>query len=266
MLAEGVHFTPDCPPVDIGWKLAAVNLSDLAAMGARPVGMLLGLGAGAGRDADWAAEVARGVAQAAERFSAPILGGDTVRLPGAAVLGLTALGQVPAGAALSRAGARPGDDLWVSGTIGDAGLGLEIALGRRAHDAALLRRYRRPTPRLALGAALRGIATACMDISDGLLLDAARMAMASGVRLALESPAIPLSEAARASGISASELARMGDDYELLFTVPAEGREQVKAVEAATHLRITRIGAVAEGEGLWLDSRVAEGRLGFCHP
>ncbi|MFN3590800.1 MAG: thiamine-phosphate kinase, partial [Thermaurantiacus sp.] len=265
MLAESVHFTPDCPPVDIGWKLAAVNLSDLAAMGARPVGMLLGFGIGTGRDASWAEEVARGVAHAADRFSAPVLGGDTVRLPDGSVLALTALGQIAEGTALGRAGARAGDDLWVSGTIGDAGLGLEIALGKRATDPFLLRRYRRPTPRLALGHVLRGVASACMDVSDGLLLDAGRMAAASGVGLAIESSAIPTSGPARASGVSQAALARMGDDYELLFAAPMAHREQVEASAAAVHTPVARIGQVVEGAGVWLDSRVAEGTLGFAH-
>lgn len=265
MLAEGVHVTPACPPADIGWKLAAVNLSDLAAMGARPLGLLLGLGAGAGRATDWAAEVARGVAEAADRFAAPLLGGDTVRLPGASVLGLTAFGQVPAGTALGRSGARPGDDLWVSGTIGDAGLGLEVALGQRPHDPVLLKRYRRPTPRLALGQALRGLATACIDVSDGLLLDASRLAAASDVGLDLDGALLPISRAARASGISAADLARLGDDYELLFTVPSGRREEVAAAAASAQTPVTRIGSAAAGSGLRLDGRSVSGRLGFAH-
>lgn len=265
MLAEGVHVTPSCPPADIGWKLAAVNLSDLAAMGARPLGMLLGLGAGAGRATDWASEVARGVAEAAGRFGAPLLGGDTVRLPGASVLGLTALGQVPAGTALGRVGARPGDELWVSGTIGDAGLGLEVALGQRPHDPYLLKRYRRPTPRLALGQALRGLASACIDVSDGLLLDASRLAAASDVGLDLEGALLPLSRAARASGISAADLARLGDDYELLFTAPSHRHEEVVAAAASLQVPVSRIGHAAAGSGLRLDGRIVSGRLGFAH-
>ncbi len=270
MLAEGVHFTPKCPPDGIGWKLAAVNLSDLAAMGARPLGLLLGLGAGAGRGAAWAVEVARGVAHAAAAFAAPLLGGDTVRLPGASVLGLTALGFVPEGAALGRAGARPGDDLWVSGTIGDAGLGLEVALGRRSHDPVLLERYRRPMPRLALGLALRGLATACIDVSDGLLLDAARLAEASGVGLAIEEAALPLSDAARASGVTPAGLAAMGDDYELLFTAPTGQGAAVGTAARRAGVRIARIGQCLPEPGLIL--RDASGRprplpprLGFQH-
>jgi thiamine-monophosphate kinase len=252
MLAEGVHFTHHCPPHDVGWKLAAVNLSDLAAMGARPLGMLLGLGVGHGRDARWAAEVARGVAEAAVRFSAPMLGGDTVRLPGAPVLGLTALGHVPSGDALGRAGARPGDDLWVSGTIGDAGLGLQAALGRRAPDRRLLKRYRRPVPRLALGQALRGVATALIDVSDGLLLDASRLADASGVRAVLVEDAIPLSDAARAAGVPPAELAALGDDYELLFAAPPGLRAQVEEAGRRAGVPVTRIGRCEAGEGLAL--------------
>lgn len=266
MLAEGVHFTPDCPPADIGWKLAAVNLSDLAAMGARPVGVLMGAGIGASRGADWAQALVRGLVQALERFGVPLLGGDTIRSGPTSVLALTALGSVPPGAALGRMGASAGDELWVSGTIGDAGLGLRVAQGARfgPDDAALLKRYRRPVPRLALGLALRGVASAAMDVSDGLLIDAARLAEASGLGVEIDGAAIPLSEAARASGVAVAELATLGDDYELLFAAPAGADAAVRAAAEAARVPVAWIGQLVVGAGLRLDGEVPS-RLGYQH-
>lgn len=266
MLAEGVHFTPGCPPADIGWKLAAVNLSDLAAMGARPVGVLMGAGIGAGRDAAWAAGLVRGLAQALDKFGVPLLGGDTIRSGPTSVLALTALGSVPPGAALGRMGASVGDTLWVSGTIGDAGLGLRIAQGEAfgPEDGWLLKRYRRPVPRLALGLALRGVASAAMDVSDGLLIDAARLAAASGLGVEIESAAIPLSDGARASRVPVSELAGLGDDYELLFAAPAGVGSAVRAAAVAAGVAVAPIGRLVAGLGLRLDG-AAPRRLGYQH-
>ncbi len=264
MLAEGVHFTSTCPPADVGWKLVAVNLSDLAAMGARPVAVLLGAGIAASRDPEWACSLLLGVRQILDRFGGVLVGGDTIRSGAASVLALTALGSLPPGAALRRSGARPGDDLFVSGTIGDAGLGLEIAQGRRAADAFLLKRYRRPTPRLALSQALRGVAHACIDVSDGLLRDASRLAAASGLAAKIESARIPLSPSARASGVSVARLAAMGDDYELLFAAPAAARPAVAAASRATETPVARIGCLVVGEGVTLDGAVPAD-LGHLH-
>lgn len=264
MLAEGIHFTPACPPADIGWKLVAVNLSDLAATGARPVAVLMGAGIGAGRDAAWAKALVNGVAQALAVHSVPLVGGDTIRSGPVTVLALTALGTVPAGAALGRSGANPGDDLWVSGTIGDAGLGLQIALGKRAADPLLLQRFRRPTARIGLGIALRGLATACMDVSDGLLLDASRLADASGLAVCIDSRAIPRSAAARRAGVAAASLAAMGDDYELLFTAPPAARDAIGDVAGQCRTAVSRIGTLASGAGLLLDG-VATDPAGYRH-
>jgi thiamine-monophosphate kinase len=266
MLAEGVHFTPGCPPADIGWKLVAVNLSDLAAMGARPIGVLMGAGIGTGRDADWASALVKGVAQALERFGVALLGGDTIRSGPTSVLALTALGSVPPGDAIGRIGASAGDELWVSGTIGDAGLGLRVALadGFGASDAALLKRYRRPVPRLGLGIALRGVASAGMDVSDGLLIDAGRLAAASGLGVEIRSRAIPLSEAALATGVPAAVLAALGDDYELVFAAPADRRSAVQAAADGAGVRVSRIGQLVADTGVRLDGGVPD-RLGFEH-
>lgn len=270
MLAEGVHFTPDCPPADVGWKLAAVNLSDLAGMGARPVGVLMGAGIGTARDADWAEGLLTGLAQALERFGVPLLGGDTIRSGPTSVLALTALGSVPPGEAIGRMGAAAGDELWVSGTIGDAGLGLKVALGGAfggtfgGGDAFLLKRYRRPVPRLALGLALRGLASAGMDVSDGLLIDAGRLAAASGLGCEISAVDIPLSAAARATGTAVPELAAFGDDYELLFALPPGRRAAVEAVAASAGVPVSCIGRLVAEPGVRLDG-VVPSQLGYQH-
>lgn len=237
MLAEGVHFTPQCPPADIGWKLVAANLSDLAAMGAQPVAVLMGAGIGPDRDAAWAGDLIRGMNQALDRFSVPLIGGDTIRTASTSVLALTAVGQLAAGTALSRAGARVGDDLWLSGRVGGAGLGLAMALGRTAPDPAMLKRYRRPMPRLALGNGLRGIATAAMDVSDGLLIDAGRLAAASGLSARIDAAAVP-HDGPLLAAVTA------GDDYELLFAAPVDRAQAIRAAAAAARTPVTRIGAL----------------------
>lgn len=273
VLAAGVHYLPSDPPSDVAWKLLAVNLSDLAAMGARPVGVLLGLGLGPGEDDGWLHAFTGGLARALERWSVSLLGGDTVRGLDRAVLGLTAIGQVEAGAALSRAGAAAGDDVYVSGTIGDAGLGLAIAQGRDEPDKHLLNRFRRPEPRLALGAALAGIASAAIDVSDGLLIDASRLAAASGVRVTIDLRTLPLSPAAAArtpaTDAAYAERGSAGDDYELLFTAPADRRAAIAKLGATLRLPITRVGTVTAGEGLRVSGLAGQPirpeRLGYEH-
>lgn len=274
ILLEGVHFLPACPAFDVGWKLVAVNLSDLAAMGARPVAVLMGAAFGAARGAGWGGDFLRGMAAALGRFGGTLIGGDTVRAPAGTALSLTALGSVPPGAALSRGGARAGDDIWVSGTIGDAGPGLLLARGESpapgSADAFLLRRYRRPMARVALGVGLRGIATAAMDISDGLLLDASRMAEASGVSARMALGALPISEAAaewlEAGRVTRLFLATSGDDYELLFTAPYPARDAVVTAAAAAGVSVSRIGCMTEDETpLQLMDAELPAELGYRH-
>lgn len=221
MLVEGVHFLPGDPPADVAWKLVAVNLSDLAAKGARPLGVLLGYPLAG--DAAWDAAFADGLAAALAAFDVPLLGGDTVAAPAgnARQLGLTAIGDVAPGAAPARAGARAGDLLWVTGPIGGAGLGLAIARGGGEEPAALLAAYRRPIPRLAEGRALGPRVHAMADVSDGLLIDAARMAEASGLAIEIALDRVPLPE-----GVADDRAARLaavtaGDDYELICAAPA---------------------------------------------
>jgi thiamine-monophosphate kinase len=249
VLAAGVHYLPDDPPGDVAWKLLAVNLSDLAAMAATPAGVLLGLGMSAAEDDTWREAFVAGLGRALAQFGVALWGGDTVSGLQQAVLGLTAVGWVEPGKAMGRRGAQPGDGVWVSGSIGGGGLGLAVARGERPFDKALLNRYRRPVPRLALGAALGGVASAGMDVSDGLLIDAQRLAAASGIGLALELDAVPLAAPAAAIRDVLAQVTA-GDDYELLFTAAPD--VDVAALAAATKTPVTRIGTVEAGSGLAL--------------
>ena len=265
MIVEGVHYLPGDPPGDVAWKLVAVNLSDLAAKGARPLGVLLGFTLG---DASWDKAFAEGFGAALAAFGIPLLGGDTVSAP-ARVLGLTAIGRA-AGPVPARSGARPGDLLWVSGAIGDAGAGLRILKGELGESAALVERYRNPRPRLEAGERLAPIVTAMMDVSDGLLIDAARMAAASGcaARIALDS--LPLSQAFLALlGEARIEAATAGDDYELLFAADPAAAPNILALAEEIGLPLSRIGRFEAGAGLALSDRGQSvplpARLGFEH-
>jgi thiamine-monophosphate kinase len=251
MLIEGVHYLPGDPPGDVAWKLVAVNLSDLAGKGAEPLGVLVGYGlTGA---PGWDEGFVAGLARALDHFGVPLLGGDTVAQPrgDARALGLTAIGQVAPGGAPDRRGARAGDLLFVTGPIGDAGLGLRIARGEIEGPRRLLKAYRLPMPRLAEGRRLAPLVHAMADVSDGLLIDARRMAAASGLAVAIDLDAVPLSAEARAYGDDrAARLAAAvaGDDYQLLCAVPpALG-------EAAAGLAV-EVGRFGDGEGLSLHDR-----------
>ena len=212
MMAQGTHFREDADMADVAWKLVASNLSDLAAKGAEPVGVLLGHMLG--RDD---ARFLKGVHEALAALGAPLLGGDTVAGQGTRSFGLTAIGRATHTPVPSRSGAQAGDHVYVTGPVGRAMQGFE---GVPEHRSA----FDRPVPRLAEGIALAPQVTAMMDISDGLLLDAWRMAEASGITLALDPQAIPVADPARAG-----ECMRWGDDYELLFTAPPTARIPVAA-------------------------------------
>ncbi len=243
-MVEGVHYLPTDPPVDIGWKLAAVNLSDLAAKGAKPVGCLLNY-ALSGDDA-WDEAFIAGLGEALDRHAMPLLGGDTVKMPAGSArsYSLTAIGEAT-GAVPTRSGAQPGDRLYLTGPVGDAGIGLALASADAAAIGPLVDAYRRPRPRLAEGALIAPHATAMMDVSDGLLIDASRLGQASGVAIVIDH--IPLSPALeRARGASTAvqiAAARAGDDYELLFTLPRGLTPPVRAIP---------VGHVAGGSGLTL--------------
>jgi thiamine-monophosphate kinase len=243
-MVAGVHFLPDDPPQTIGRKLLRVNLSDLAAMGATPLGYLMTIALTPETDEAWLAGFVAGLAEDQSAFGLNVLGGDTVSTPGPLTLSLTILGQVPPGAALTRAGAKPGDDLWVSGRIGDGWLGLRAARGEIPDpDGALARRYRLPEPRLALGLALRGLARAAMDVSDGLLQDASHLCRAGDCAAVLEAALVPVSD----TTAPITALVTGGDDYELLFAAAPEDRQAVLDAGHAARTPVTRVGRFTPG-------------------
>jgi thiamine-monophosphate kinase len=252
-LVEGRHFLLGAPPESVGHQALAVNLSDLAAMGAAPAWALLSLSLPSSEPA-WLEGFARGFHALAERTGVALVGGDTVRGP--RVITVQVLGLVPATLALRRAGARPGDGMYVSGTLGDAAAGLELlraaAGGASDADSPLVRRYRFAEPRLELGIALRGIAGAAMDVSDGLLGDLGKLCAASGVGALLQLERLPLSAALveRFDALTAERLALGGgDDYELVFTVPRSAQRSL-GTALADGVRITRIGEIVSGDGV----------------
>ncbi len=258
-IVAGVHFKGDEPPRLIAAKLLRVNLSDLASMGAAPLAYTLNIALPDTIDDDWLEDFADGLRADQEAFGIALAGGDSVSTPGALTLTVTAFGLVATGGALRRSGARPGDAVWVSGTIGDAALGLAALRGELAGlDAAareaLVERYRRPDPRVELGCRLHGLANAAIDISDGLAADLGHIAGTSGVAATLESSRIPLSSAARAALAADRELLSAvltgGDDYELLFTAPPGAEEKIAALSAGIGLPLTTVGRIDAGAGV----------------
>lgn len=271
-IVGGVHFFPDDPPAAIGAKLMRVNLSDLAAKGASPRAFLLAAAIPPGVDDAWLTAFAAGIGDDLDAFGGALLGGDTVSTPGPAVFSLTAIGEVPTGTMIRRAGARAGDLVCVSGTIGDAAL----YVAHRLQGAAvagldhLEARYRYPRPRLALGAALRGLAHAGCDISDGLVADLGHICEQSGLGAVIEAGAVPLSPAARASLEENPDLLATiltgGDDYELVFALPPEA--DLAALSAITPVSV--IGRFERGQGVHVRDRAGSplelDRTGWRHP
>lgn len=270
-IAEEVHFLGTDPPASVGWKLVAVNLSDLAAKGATPAGALLAMTLGG--DPGWDSELLTGVEHACESYALPLIGGDTIALPPGAprVLGLTAIGRV-GGHVPARAGGMPGDRLWLVGALGDAAAGLRQLRSDRRASGPLVDVYRRPVPLLAAGRALAPQARAMMDVSDGLLLDARRMAEASGCVIEIDLASLPLSEAFTAA-LGQDRSARLfaatgGDDYALLAALPPELDPATLSLPSGT--RITAVGTLVDGEP---QVRLVSGgepvalpeRLGFEH-
>ena len=258
-LVEGVHFLPDDPPDLVARKLMRRNLSDLAAMGATPRHYLVTSALPQTHDDDWVRRFAAGLAEDQHRYGLALLGGDSTSTPGPAALTLTAIGHVASGREIRRNGAQPGDHIWVSGTIGDAFLGLKALRGEFAglapeHRDALAARFRLPEPRCNLGPSLIGIAHAMIDVSDGLVADLGHICETSGVAAIVELPCVPLSPAARelVAGDAAlpAALVTGGDDYELLFAAPPDADDEIVSLSRGLKQPITRIGAIETGMGV----------------
>ena len=279
-IVEGVHFLADDPPDTVARKALRVNLSDLAAKGATPAGFVLTLALRAADDA-WLTPFARGLGSDAGLFGCPLLGGDTVSTPGPLTISIAAFGRVPAGKMVRRSGAKPGDRVMVTGTIGDAALGLDILKGGAAAAlpdagtrAMLIGRYRVPQPRNALAKAVRNHARAAIDVSDGLAGDLAKLCGVSGVSAVIDAPSIPLSPAAAAllsrgtAGIDA--IVSGGDDYEVLCTVPEDSFEAFVQAAGQAGVAVSSIGVIVAGSSVpsFLDGEgreIALPRLSYSH-
>ena len=251
-LVEGVHFLPGSPPRSLGHRVLAVNLSDLAAMGAAPAWALLSLTL-PGLDGSWLGEFAAGFGLLARTHAVALVGGNLSRGPLSATVQLT--GQVPSGTALRRSGARAGDELWVSGTLGDAAQGRACQADAADADARWLRaRFERPTPRVELGLALREVATACIDLSDGLWTDLPRLAAASGCGAELDVDLLPVSAALSAlAGVSAWQRAVVGgEDYELCFSAPPARAAQILELASRLGVPLSRCGQLRVRPGIEL--------------
>jgi thiamine-monophosphate kinase len=281
-IVEGVHFLPDDLPDTIARKALRVNLSDLAAKGATPAGFVLTLALRAA-DETWLTAFARGLGEDAGQFGCPLLGGDTVATPGPLMISITAFGRVAEGKMVHRSGAKPGDRIVVTGTIGDAALGLDVLRGGTAatalaDDAAaramLVERYRVPQPRNALANAVRDHASAAMDVSDGLAGDLAKLCAASGVSAVIDAPSIPLSAPAAtllARGtVGIAAIVSGGDDYEILCAIPESSLEAFVREAALAGVAVTPIGTVIAGAAVpkFLDAQgtaIALQRLSYSH-
>ena len=277
-IVAGVHFLIDDPPDLVARKLLRANLSDLAAMGASPTAYLVTLALPRETTEAWIERFACGLADDQAEFGTVLIGGDTVATEGPLVLSLTALGEVAAGAACRRDGARAGDSIYASGTIGDGALGLLVAKGGldalpEELRAVLAERYRLPIPRLALGLQLPDLAHAVIDVSDGLVADLGHICDASGAGAVIEMALVPLSEAGAAAVRSEPELVSSvltgGDDYELLFTAPRGAEAAVPALATRLALPLTRIGHITDAKGvIVLDETgmpITLGQRGYQH-
>lgn len=246
-MVAGVHFLPDDPPDLVGRKLLRVNLSDLAAKGAVPLSYLMTISTPRATPDSWYAGFAAGLALDHAEYGVTLLGGDTTSTPGPISLSLTIIGHVAPGQAVRRIGARAGDGIWVTGTIGDGALGLQVALGKLTDPTGfLLERYRLPRPRVGL--AICGIASAGMDVSDGLVQDLGHICRENGLAAELDATAVPLSDQARAAGPDWLETCLTGgDDYEVLMAVPPTREAALLAASHAAGIPVTRIGTFHSG-------------------
>lgn len=253
-IVAGVHFLPDDPPADIARKLLRVNLSDLAAKGADPLAYTLLTSLPRELDESWLAAFAAGLGEDQQTYGFHLAGGDSVFTPGPLTLSVTAFGIVPSGRMVRRSGARPGEALFVTGTIGDAALGLRVLQGKLTLDEAdaayLIERYRRPLPRNAFASDLREMASAALDVSDGLVADGGHICETSNVGAVIQADAVPLSAAARAALAQDAGLMGLlltgGDDYEILFTAPDEACPRIAAAALRCEVPVTRIGHMTD--------------------
>jgi len=259
MMAAGVHFFAEDPAQTIGRKILRANLSDLAAMGATPRAYAMGLALPADMPSNWLEEFAAGLAADQIQFGVTLIGGDTIRAPGALTLSITAFGEVPLGQALLRSTAQVGDDIYVTGTVGDAALGLlavegGLAMLSAAERSALVSRYHLPQPRTEMGKQLIGLASAAIDISDGLAADLGHLCAASEVGARIEVDAVPLSPAVRTASAADSKLLAQvlsgGDDYELLITAPPTVAAELGEAAGNADVTLSRIGALHDGTGV----------------
>jgi thiamine-monophosphate kinase len=277
-IVEGVHYLPEDPPQLVARKLLRVNLSDLAAKGARPVGYLLAASFGKSVTADWLAAFASGLAADQETYGLSLLGGDTTANPGPTTLSVTVIGEAEERTVVRRSGAKPGEGIYVSGTLGDAALGLRAIRGELSRletsDREFLAgRFRLPEPRLALGQALLGVASATIDISDGLIADLGHVCQESAVRAEVALEDVPLSAAARrALAVDPAlrdDVLGGGDDYEILFTASPNAERALTEAAMRARLAFSRIGTIREGAGIEVTDRagrpVAVKHAGFRH-
>ncbi|HTT83957.1 MAG TPA: thiamine-phosphate kinase [Rhizomicrobium sp.] len=277
-LIEGVHFRRDDPPSTVGRKALRRALSDLAAKGAEPSAYLLALALPQWIDVPWLEEFASGLASDQADFGITLVGGETDATSGPVTITVTAVGFVPEGTLVRRKGASPGDIVFVTGLIGDAGAGLAILSGFLASSPtsareALISSFRTPIPHLAFGQALRGIASAAVDVSDGLIADLGHIADVSGVRIEVDAVRIPLSphlQGLKGSGLDVRiDAATAGDDYEIAFTAPPESTPAIRKAELQTFTPVTAIGRVVPGEGAVLldpsGREIALERRGYTH-
>lgn len=256
-IVAGVHFLPTDPYDLVAQKLMRVNVSDLAAKGAEPRAYLLALAWPDGIGEKDIALFAAGLQKDQDIYGLELLGGDTVKTPGPATFSLTAIGDVPQGRMIRRAGAKPGDAVYVTGTLGDAALGLKLARGEIelssiAERRGLIQRYRLPQPRVSVSTGLRGIASAALDVSDGLGADLLHLCTASGLRARISQSALPLSAAVskllKQDESLWSAVLSGGDDYEIVFAAPGEAGVKLELLAGTTGVPITRIGYLEEGE------------------
>lgn len=281
-VAAGVHFFPDDAAGDIAWKALAVNVSDLVSKGTTPTAYVMALAFPEQPEPEWLLAFSHGLAEAQAAFGIKLAGGDTDRRPGPLSITITAFGHVPSGRMVRRSTAKPGDSIFVSGTIGDSALGLQLRrdaeLGaswglNEAAENALIARYLRPEPRVALGPALLECASAAMDISDGLAKDLDRLARASGVGARVIGSEIPLSEPARMASDRARDLfpniVTGGDDYEILAAVPRERCPAFREAAALAGIPVTEIGSLQAGSGMEIldlnGAPLVLGQLGWDH-